>query len=69
MKFEVGKKVNILDPYDFSIANTGRGYSLYMIHGVPLGPEDANVNVIYVSSNIPIAHEYNIDGFKCLKEA
>ena len=68
MKFKVGEKVNILDPYDFSIANTGRGYSLYMIHGVPLGLEDANVNVIHVTNNIPLAYEDTIDGCEHLKE-
>ena len=39
-----------------------------MIHGVSLDPEDANVNVIHVTSNIPLAYEYKIDGFERLKE-
>ena len=39
-----------------------------MIHGVPLGPKDANVNVIHVTSNTPLAYEDKIDGHECLKE-
>ena len=39
-----------------------------MIHGVPLGLEDANVNVIHVTSNIPLAYDDKIDGCECLKE-
>ena len=40
-----------------------------MIHGVPLGPEYAIVNVIHVTSNIPLSYEDTIDGCECLKEA
>ena len=52
--FQVGDKFNILDPYDGAIFDIGWIQSLYMIHGVPLGPEDANVYAIRVKSNIPL---------------
>jgi len=59
--------VNILDPYNGVIAGTGYIQSLVVIHGVPLGPEDANVCVINVTSNIPLAYEDKIDGYEHLK--
>ena len=51
--FQVGDKVNILDPYDGTIADNRRIQSLSMIHGVPLGLEDANANVINVQVTSP----------------
>jgi len=38
-----------------------------MIHGVELGPEDTNVNVINMTSNIPLLYEDKIDGYVYLK--
>ena len=66
--FQVGDKFNMIDPYDGSIVGNGQIQPLSMIHGLPLGPEDANVNAINVTSNIPLSYEYNIDGCDCLKE-
>jgi hypothetical protein len=60
--------VNILDPYDSAISGTGYIQSLTVIHGVPLGLEDANVCVMNVTSNIPLAYEDKIDGYECLKQ-
>ena len=40
-----GEKVEIFYPYNGSIASIGRIHSLSMIHGVALGPKDANINV------------------------
>ena len=39
-----------------------------MIHGVLLNPEDANINVIDVTSNIHVAYEDPIDGCEHMKE-
>ena len=66
--FHVGDKVNILDPYNGVIARNIRIQLLSMIHRVPLGPKDTNVNVIHVTSNILLAYEHKIDGCECLKE-
>ena len=66
--FLVGDDVNILDPYDGAIAGTGRIQSLTNIHGVPLGETDANIVVLSVSSNIPVAYEDPMDGCERLKE-
>ena len=63
-----GENVKILDPYDGAIARIGRIHSLSMIHGVALGLEDANVNAINVTSNIPLPYEDKIYGCLCLKE-
>ena len=63
-----GETVKILDPYDGAIAGIGRIHSLSVIHGVALGLEDANVNVINVTSNIPLPYEDKIDGCLRLKE-
>jgi len=60
--------VNILDPYDGAIAKIVRIHSLSKIHGVALGPKDANVNVINVTSNIPLLYEDKIDGCGSLKD-
>ena len=40
-----GEKVKIFYPYDGSIASIGQIHSLSMIHGVALGPKDANINL------------------------
>ena len=66
--FLVGDDVNILDPYDGAIVGIGRIQSLTKIHGVPLEETDANIVVLSISSNIPIAYEYPMDGCECLKE-
>ena len=58
----------MLDPYNGAICGNGRIQSFSMIHGVPLGPEDANVNVIHVTSNTPLSYEDKIDGCEHLKE-
>ena len=71
MRHEVlqeGENVKILDPYDGDIVGTVRIHSLFVIHGVALGLEDANVNVINVTSNIPLPYEDKIDGCHLLKE-
>lgn len=60
--------MNILDPYDGAIAGIGRTQSLSAIHEAPLGLEDANVNVINVTTNIPLPFEDKIDGCVRLKE-
>ena len=60
--------MNILDPYDSAIVRIGQIQSLYVTHGVALGPEDANVNVIKVASNIPLPYEDKIDGCARLKD-
>ena len=63
-----GENVKILDPYDGVIASIGRIHSLSVIHGVALGLEDENFNVINVTSNIPLPYEDKIDGCLCFKE-
>lgn len=65
---QVGDKVNILDLYDGAISGIGGIKSLSVIHGVPLGLEDSNVNFINVTSNIPLLYEDKIDGRFRLKE-
>ena len=57
-----------MDPYDGAIAWNGRIQSLTKIHGVPLEETDANIVVLSVSSNIPVAYEDPMDGCKRLKE-
>jgi hypothetical protein len=59
--------VNILYPYDSVIIGTGYIQSLSVIHGVPPGLQDANVNVMNVTSNILLAYEDKIDGYEHLK--
>ena len=54
-----GENVKIMDAYDDAIVNIGWIHSLYVFHGVTLGPEDANVNAINATSNIPIPYEIN----------
>lgn len=54
--------------YDGAIVGTGWIQSLVIIHGVFLSPEYANINVIDVTSNIPIVYEDTINGCECLKE-
>ena len=66
--FHVGDDVNILDPYDGAITGTERIQSLTNIHGVPLEETNANIVVLSISSNIPIAYEDLMDGFESLKE-
>jgi len=61
-------KLKILDPYDGAIAGVGRIHSLFVIDGVALSLEDANVNVIKVTSNIPLPHANKFDGCSRLKE-
>ena len=63
-----GENLKILDPYDGVIADIGRIHSLSVIHRVALGLEDANLNVINVTSNIPLMYEDQIDGCLHLKE-
>ena len=55
-----GEKVKILDPYDSSISDIGQIHSLSAIHAMAHGHEDANVNVINVTSNIPLLYEDKI---------
>ena len=58
-----------MDPYDGDVAAIGRIHSLSIIHGSNLnGTGDANVNIIKVTSNVPLAYEDKIDGAVRLKE-
>jgi hypothetical protein len=60
--------VKVLDQYDGASVDTGRIHSLFVIHRVALSPEDANVNIIKVTSNIPLPYVYKIDGCSHFKE-
>jgi len=60
--------MKLLDPYDGASARIGRIHSLYVIHGVELSPKDANVNIIKVTSNIPLPYVDEINGCSCSKE-
>jgi hypothetical protein len=68
-KLQEGDKVKLLDPYDDATVGIRQIHSLSIIHGVKLsGSGDTNVNVIKVTSNIPLLYEDKIDGFVRLKE-
>ena len=68
-KLKEGDKVKVLDPYDGDVVGIGRIHSLSILHGINLkGIEDANVNILKVTSNVPLAYEDKIDGVVCLKE-
>ena len=57
-----------MDPYDDDIIGIGWIHSFFVIqYGVAFGPEDENVNVINVTSNIPLPYEDKIDGCIGLK--
>jgi hypothetical protein len=68
-KLKEGDKVKVLDPYDGDVVGIGRIHSLSILHGINLkGSEDANVNILKVTSNVPLAYEDKIDGAVRLKE-
>jgi len=67
MKYSKKVRVKVLYPYDDVSTNIGQIHSLYVIHRVTLIPEDANVNIIKVTSNIPLPYVDKIDGCICLK--
>ena len=60
--------MNILDPNCSAIANIGQIQSLFVIHGVALGLEYSNLNVINFTSNITLPYEDKIHGCVHLKE-
>ena len=68
-KLKEGDKVKVLDPYDGHVSSIGIIHSLSILHGENLnGTRDANVNIIIVTSNVPLAYEDKINGAICLKE-
>ena len=59
----------MLDPLDGDVVGIGQIHSLSTVHGVNLkGTMDANVNILKVTSNIPLVYEDKIDGVVHLKE-
>ena len=58
-----------MDPYDGHVSGIEIIHSLSILHGENLiGTGDANVNIITVTSNVPLAYEDKIDGIVNLKE-
>ena len=67
-KFQEGDKLNLLDLYGDANVGIRRIHSLSIIHGVKLsGSGDENLNVIKVTSNMPLFYEDKIDGFLHMK--
>ncbi|XP_057853139.1 uncharacterized protein LOC131063370 [Cryptomeria japonica] len=68
-KLKEEDKVRVLDTFDGVVVGIGKIHSLSIIHGVNLkGTGDANVNILKVTSNIPLSYEDKIDGVVYLKE-
>ena len=62
-------KVKVLDPYDGCVSSIEIIHSLSILHGENLnGTGEANVNIMTVTSNVPLAYEDKIDGVVRLKE-
>lgn len=58
-----------MDPFNGDVVGIGWIHSISIIHGVNLkGTRDANVNILKVTSNVPLAYEDKIDGATFLKE-
>ena len=56
-KLKEGDKVKVLDPLDGDVVGIGWIHSLSIVHGVNLkGIGDANVNILKVTSNIPLVY-------------
>ena len=68
-KLQEGDKVKLLDPYDDTTVGIRRIYTSSIIHEVKLsGSGNIDVNVIKVTSNIPLLYEDKVDGFVLMKE-
>ena len=68
-KLKEGDKAKFLDPYDGDVVGIGQIHSLSILHGINLKwTKDANVNILKVTSNVPLTYEDKIDGAISLKE-